>query len=129
MNASMPPPAAPGSPEWPDQLDALAAAPAHHKLLFENERVRVLETRIAAGDRTPVHTHRWPGVLHILSWSHFVRYNDHDQVLVDSRAVEAFKNPPAVVWSGPLPPHWLHNVGDADLTVIAVELKDNAPVQ
>jgi quercetin dioxygenase-like cupin family protein len=67
MTAPLPSAAAPNSPEWPDELDALVAAPAHHKLLFENERVRVLETRIAAGDRTPVHTHRWPAALYILS--------------------------------------------------------------
>jgi hypothetical protein len=43
---------------WPADLDALVAAPAHHTLLFENDVVRVLDTRIAPGNRTPVHTHR-----------------------------------------------------------------------
>src|SRR5712692_1888050 len=125
MAAPLPSAAAPSSPEWPDDLDALVAAPNQHALLFENERVRVLETRIAAGDRTPVHTHRWPGVLYVLSWSNFVRYDDRGNVLVDSRNVEAFKSPPTVVWSRPLPPHSLQNIGDTDLTIIAVELKDN----
>jgi putative transposase len=55
-----------GDPEaepwpWPDSLDALAAAPESHRLLFENDAVRVLETRIAPGQATQVHTHRWPG--------------------------------------------------------------------
>jgi hypothetical protein len=118
--------AGPNAPEWPDALDALVAAPNHHTLLYENERVRVLETRIAAGDRTPVHTHRWPAVLYILSWSHFLRYDDHDNMVVDSRAVEAFKSPPTVAWTKPLPPHSLQNIGDTDLAIIAVELKDNA---
>ncbi len=31
---------------WPDSLDALRAAPNYHRLLFENDRVRVLEVRI-----------------------------------------------------------------------------------
>jgi len=116
----------PNVPGWPDDLDALVAAPDHHKLLFENERVRVLETRIAAGDRTPVHTHRWPAALYILSWSHFLRYDDQDNLIVDSRVVEAFKNPPTVTWTKPLPPHSLQNIGATDLVIIAVELKDNA---
>jgi hypothetical protein len=30
-------------------MDALIAAPQHHKLLFENEQVRVLDTFIAPG--------------------------------------------------------------------------------
>ena len=119
-------PTGPNAPEWPDDLDALVAAPAHHKLLFENERVRVLETRVAAGDRTPVHTHRWPAALYILSWSHFLRYDDQDNLIVDSRAVEAFRSPPTVAWTKPLPPHSLQNIGATDLVIVAVELKDNA---
>ena len=83
--------------KWPDSLDALVAAPNHHKLLFENERVRILNTSIPEGDRVPIHTHRWSSVLYILSWSDFVRYDDKGKVLLDSRKVESFKNPPAVV--------------------------------
>jgi hypothetical protein len=49
--------------EWPDSLDAMVAAPEHHEILLENERVRVLDSRIKAGDTVPVHTHRWPSVL------------------------------------------------------------------
>jgi hypothetical protein len=111
-------------PAWPGSLDALTAAPDHHTLLMENDRVRVLDTRIAAGDRTPVHTHRWPAVLYILSWSDIVRYDDKGEVLLDSRLVGALKSPPKVMWSAPLPPHSLLNVGDADIHIISVELKD-----
>ncbi len=109
----------------PDSLDALAAAPNHHKLLLENDRVRVLDTRIAPGDRTPVHTHRWHSVLYVLSWSSFVRYDDQDNVLVDSRKIDAFKTPPTVLWSAPIPPHSLENVGETELHIISVELKEN----
>jgi hypothetical protein len=110
---------------WPDSLDALVAAPEHHKLLMENDRVRVLDTRIPRGDRTPVHTHRWPCAMYVLSWSDFVRYDDKGEVLVDSRNVEALKVPPAVLWGAALPPHSLENVGEGDVHIISVELKDN----
>jgi len=33
--------------QYPDALDALIAAPEHHKLLFENETARVLDACIA----------------------------------------------------------------------------------
>ena len=108
----------------PDSLDALVAAPGHHRVLLENDRVRVLDTRIAPGQRTPVHTHRWPSVLYVLSWSHFIRYDDVGNVLLDSRTVESLQSPPAILWSAPLPPHSAENVGEADLHVISVELKD-----
>ena len=38
-------------------LDAMQSAPDHHDVLYENEKVRILDTRLAAGDRTPVHAH------------------------------------------------------------------------
>jgi len=38
---------------WAPDLDGPTAAPDHHKVIFENERVRVLETTIRAGERTP----------------------------------------------------------------------------
>ncbi len=109
---------------WPDSLDALTAAPDYHKVILENERVRVLDTWIRAGERTPVHTHRWPAVLYVLSWSDFVRYDDNGNVLLDSREVDALKAAPTVLWSAPLPPHSLLNIGAADMHIISVELKD-----
>ncbi|MBS0664507.1 MAG: hypothetical protein JSR48_14670 [Verrucomicrobia bacterium] len=112
---------------WPAHLDALVAAPAHHTLLFENDAVRVLDTRINAGDRTPVHTHRWPATLYILSWSSFVRRDAKGAVILDSRTVPSLANPPPALWSQALPPHSLENVGASDLHVISVEVKHASP--
>jgi hypothetical protein len=47
---------------WDPNLDAVAAAPRHHKVLFENDNLRVLEVILAPGDEEPVHHHRWPSV-------------------------------------------------------------------
>ncbi len=47
---------------WDPALDAVAAAPKHHKVLFENENLRVLEVTLASDDEEPVHHHRWPSV-------------------------------------------------------------------
>jgi hypothetical protein len=44
-------------PEWPEELDALIAAPRQHALLLENDHVRVVDTRIAAGETVPLNTH------------------------------------------------------------------------
>jgi len=104
-----------------DDLDALTAAPAHHRLLLENDRVRVLDTHIAPGDTTPVHTHRWPAVLYVLTGEHFVRRDGKGNVLMDSREGEEMRA--GASWTGPFPPHTLENVGAAPIHVIAVELK------
>ncbi|HUK26125.1 MAG TPA: hypothetical protein VLV49_16200 [Terriglobales bacterium] len=108
---------------WPDSLDALAAAPRHHELLLENDRVRVLYTRIPAGDLVPLHTHRWQGVVHLLSWSHFVRRDQHGKVLLDSRQMPSPPQAPSVQWLDPLPPHTVENVGESEILLFIVELK------
>lgn len=108
--------------DWPEELDALIAAPKHHTLLFENEHVRVLDTRIAPGDTVPLHTHCWPSTLYIESWSDCVRRDENGRVLMDSRATGS-PHVGSAVWSGDLPPHTLENVGDQELRVISVELK------
>ena len=108
---------------WPDSLDALVAAPRHHSLCFENARVRVLETVIPAGDTVPVHTHRWPGVYHILAWSDFIRRDDKGNVLFDSRGKPA-PTVPGVQWSEPLPPHTVENIGEGPLHLLSVEVKE-----
>jgi hypothetical protein len=48
---------------WSDELDALMAAPKHHWLVFENDRVRVLDTRIAPG--SPITRVRFHSAMHI----------------------------------------------------------------
>ena len=47
---------------WDPALDAVAAAPANHKVLFENDRLRVLEVILAPNEEEPTHHHRWPSV-------------------------------------------------------------------
>ena len=108
---------------WPDSLDALVAAPKHHTLILENESVRVVRTYILPGDFVPIHTHRWPGVVHILSWSDFIRRDDKGQVLFDSRSVTPPPKLPAVQYIDPLPPHSVENMGNADIDLYIVELK------
>ena len=59
--------------DWPDELDALVAAPENHHLLLENDQVRVIETQVPVRATTPVHTHRWASVEYVLSTTDFIR--------------------------------------------------------
>jgi hypothetical protein len=106
--------------DWPAELDALVAAPRHHRLLLENDRVRVLDTEIGPGDRTPVHTHRWPAVHYVVSWSDFVRRDAGGATLVDTRGGAPASG---ALWGPPLGPHSLENVGAGPIRVISVEVK------
>jgi hypothetical protein len=105
---------------WPDELDAVIAAPKHHKLILENERVRVLDTHIPVGDTVPVHTHRWPAVYYVIQSSHFIRRDQDGNVTFDSRTVAPG---PTANFLEYLPPHSVENVGDREIHLISVELK------
>jgi len=113
---------------WDETLDALVAAPAQHRLVFENALVRVLDTRIAPGERTPIHTHRWPAAHYVVSWSDFVRRDAEGAVLVDTRAAGA-RPVPEALWGDALAPHSLENVGPVALHIISTEVKSPAPVE
>ena len=117
-------PIEPNAQQEPDDLDGIAAAPEHHWVLFENDRVRVIETVIQPGDVTPVHTHLAPSVQHVVSGSHFVRRDPAGGVLLDTRAGDQPFEMPRILWSDRTPAHTLENTGPDDLIVISVELKD-----
>ena len=53
---AMTPPAEPET-EAADSMDAVAVAPDHYSVEFENDQVRVLRIAYAAGDETPMHSH------------------------------------------------------------------------
>ncbi len=108
---------------WPDSLDALVAAPAHHQLLLEDDLLRVLHTRIAAGDVVPLHTHRWGGVAYVLSWSHFIRRGARGEVLFDSRQAAEPLSIPSAQRMEPLTPHTVENLGPLEISIVIVELK------
>jgi hypothetical protein len=46
----------------PDSTDAVAFAPQHHKVILENDVVRVLEATVPLHSKEPPHTHFWPSV-------------------------------------------------------------------
>jgi mannose-6-phosphate isomerase-like protein (cupin superfamily) len=109
---------------WPAELDGPIAAPDQHAVIFENEQVRVLQVTIRPGEIAPLHTHRRPTLMYVLSGSHFIRRDEAGSIVVDTRAaVPPFEMPP-VMWRESNPAHTLENSGEEDFVLIAVELKD-----
>jgi len=107
-----------------ESLDAMTAAPEHHTVLLETERVRVLDSLVKPGDATPVHTHAWASVLYNLGTSDFVRCDADGNVVFDSRNSPLDIKNGMALWSPPLMPHFVKNVGEGEIRVISVELKD-----
>ncbi len=109
---------------WPPNLDAVIAAPEHHRLLLENDSVRVLDTLIQPGDIVKLHTHRWPATYYILSAGDFIRRDETGRVTLDTRNLSEKPRAGQAIWSGPLGLHTLENVGDTPIHVISVEIKN-----
>ena len=105
-------------------LDAVAATPEHHKVLLEDDRIRVLETQILPGEETAVHTHVWGGFLYIISWSDFIRYDENRNIMLQSSDIAVPQQARTAIWAPPLPPHSLRNVGGREIHVILSEFKD-----
>jgi len=105
-----------------DDLDGVTAAPGNHKVLFENDRVRVIKTTIPAGTLTPLHTHLTPTLQYVVSGSHFIRRDEAGATMFDTRAQPDYVLP-QVQFAESIPRHTIENTGDDDLIVIGVELK------
>ena len=45
------------------QDDVVAVSPQTHKVLLENDRVRVLDVSLPAGAKEPEHSHVWPALI------------------------------------------------------------------
>jgi len=105
---------------WPDALDGVIAAPDSHRVLLENDRVRVLEIVIAPGVREPAHTHRRASVMSIDRPSR-IRYYDETGDLAWESGDE--DREPRVVWMEPEGLHAVENVDDVPYHAVRVELK------
>ena len=47
---------------WPDTMDSVNAAPKNHRVLFENDHVRLLEVFVQPGETENMHGHKYPSV-------------------------------------------------------------------
>ena len=112
---------------WPDSLDAPVAAPGSHRVLLENDRVRVVEVVVRPGEREPPHTHRWQSVMLIDRAARIRYYDALDHLAFESppRAegeTVAFL-PPRVEWMAPEGRHAVENIDTVEYHAIRIELK------
>ena len=89
--------------------------PKNHRLLFENERVRVLEILVPPGEATGMHGHPPCVVYNITAARARVAF-------ADGSAREIGIEPGGTSWSEAVT-HDFHNVGDTISHGIIVELK------
>ncbi len=99
-------------------LDPIKTDPDHYKVIFENERVRVLEYTDRPGERTARHGH--PDTL-MYPLASFRR-----RIAAGGRQVEVDLRPGQARWVS-AQEHSGENIGDTDSHAIFVELKEPTP--
>lgn len=107
---------------WPQTLDAVIAAPGSHRVLMDNERVRVLEVVIEPGTREPEHTHQAFSVMLIDQPAH-IRYYVGDELRFESPQATDPTPGIRVRWMKPEGPHSVENIDQHRYHAIRVELK------
>ena len=103
--------------------DAVIAAPNSHKILLENDNVRVVEVVVLPGQTEPMHTHAWPSVM-IVNTSTKIKYYDASGNGTEYPERQASPDKPFVEW---MSPEGLHAVENLDSTktyhAVRIELK------
>ena len=112
-----------GDCAWPASLDAVAAAPGNHRVLLENDRVRVLEITVRPGEREPVHAHCLPGVLYTLYEGKYRDYDDQGKLLSEGNDSLAESQFPTTLWTEPMGPRSYENLDTKSMRAVRIELK------
>jgi predicted metal-dependent enzyme (double-stranded beta helix superfamily) len=111
-------------------FDAVAAAPGSHRVLMEDDKIRVLRVEVAPGATEPVHDHRWPSVMYF-EQPQPITYIEYK--LVDGGPVETQRfdapalNATQTVRGEPEGLHAVMNRGTAPFIAVRIEFKDGNP--
>jgi beta-alanine degradation protein BauB len=99
-------------------LDPVETNPNHYKVVFENDRVRVLEYTDHPGDRTTPHEHPDSVMYTLSSFRRRLHWGD---------AHRDMEMPTGLTGWLPAQQHAGENIGDTPTHVLFVELKDAVP--
>lgn len=98
----------------PDKFDAVVAAPNNHKIVYEDDNVRILQVICPPGNEEPVHTHQYKSTMWFTQSAHFIYYNylintNNQLIKKDSTEIKGF--PAEVLNKGQMvDPEGLHSV-------------------
>ncbi len=99
-------------------IDPIQVSPANYRLLMENERVRVLEMNLPAGQSDVRHSHPAETV-------YFVQGGRARIHVADGGIAEVDLPDGHVMWHEPWT-HQVDNVGNSDIRAVIVESKDGS---
>lgn len=116
---------------WPDKLDAVAAAPMNHQIVYEDRKVRVLQVICPPGNEEPVHTHQYKSTMWFMHSARFMYYTyvtGKEGRLIKKDSVEVKGFPAAALNRGQTVeregPHSVKNISTDTLMAYRIEYKE-----
>lgn len=115
---------------WSDKLDAIAAAPKNHQVVYEDRNVRVLQVICPPGNEEPVHTHRYKSTMWFTHSARFIYYTyltGKNGLLVKKDSTEVKGFPAEALNKGQMVdregPHSVKNISTDTLVAYRIEYK------
>lgn len=109
--------------QWNKKLDVVSAAPNFHRVLLENDKVRVVEVIIKPLTKEPVHTHEWPSVMVVRS-SAKIRYFNKDNKSTQYPKRNISPEQPFIEYLEPEEPHAVENIDTEVYQALRIEIKN-----
>ncbi len=111
--------------EWPARLNVVEAAPKNHRILIENDRVRVLEVTLLPGEIEMLYHYRWPSVLYIQEAGDFIDFDGDGKVIFDTRTLPEPLQYPLSMWKELEARHAVENLSlTQTMRLIRLEIKE-----
>ena len=109
---------------WPDTMESTTAASESHKVLYEDDEIRILEVQVLEGEKEAMHSHKLPSVVIIDSLP-----DSFVDTFIDGRSrtkntATKTKLFPIIGTKGPETPHAISNTGDALMHIYRFEFKN-----
>ena len=114
-----------GNPaDWPKDQDAVISGKKNHKILLENDSVRVLEVTVLPGEKEAVHHHQYRSVLYMMEAGDFIDRDGSGNIILDTRKLPKPLKFPLTMWKAPEAPHSVQNLSKTKtIRLIRVEIK------
>jgi hypothetical protein len=108
---------------WPASKDGVESAPDNHKIVFENEDVRILEVWIFPGEKEPLHTHPQKSLMIIDAPVDMRYYGPEGIALFERRFPPDSKIQTNLMWREPEGLHAIENIDVKLFHGVRIELK------
>ncbi|MBV8794277.1 MAG: hypothetical protein JO136_05010 [Hyphomicrobiales bacterium] len=112
---------------WDPALDGVLAAPENHRVIYEDDAIRVVSVSIAAGAIEKPHHHRLPAVFVV---DRLVRLRDFNGATGEEIPLPIPKDvePPISLRFLPQPLHYVENLDTRPFHATRIEFKHGFPI-